>query len=410
MSKVTGNKRVLVSIVLGIVLVIGGATGYFIYAENAKKEAGKTNVAVKAESVGYLPGTSDSKEYNELEETKNKEDLQNALNSGESNVPSIVNNSGTFQRTDIFEELEKPVVKEEKKEPEVRVETQIVEKIVYRDSPPQIIEKVIVKPVQIQPQPQSQEVEEQLSQAESQALDDAFSKLKSQLGSNNVVTYQEPRVYQAPQTAKQTVQQTAPTTEKKEKTATIVRAGTMVPGEIITAIDTDTLGVVVAEITTGPLRGARVLGTVTNAPTDVTDYMQKVSVEFTKLAIAGHDRTYTIKASVLDDETSLPAIADDVDNHYFYRFGLKAVASFVEGFGNAFESAGKTTTTSMGLLGPQTSQTDNNTEFDSRTAAKRALGKVGSTFGQELARMSDRPATIYVNNGKAITILFEADF
>lgn len=102
MSKVTGNKRVLVSIVLGIVLVIGGATGYFIYAENAKKEAGKTNVAVKAESVGYLPGTSDSKEYNELEETKNKEDLQNALNSGESNVPSIVNNSGTFQRTDIL--------------------------------------------------------------------------------------------------------------------------------------------------------------------------------------------------------------------------------------------------------------------------------------------------------------------
>ena len=410
MAETTGKKRIIAVIAIAVLFIGGGA---FLYQSNKSEDTkAKTTVKVTRSEIDYTPGLSDSKEYNEKENQYNQEVLKESLANGESNVPAITNNSAVKKAEqdafDAFKEIDK--VEEKKVEPKEppKVEPQIV----YVDRPVEkIVERKIMVPVQAPAQTRKvdeSKQQEEFDQKSLEAMKKAFASLKSSYNTTTIQSYEAPRVAKVQESTDKSKQNVVSSDEKQKNI--LVRAGTILSGEIITAIDTDTLGVVVAEITTGKLKGARLLGSVTNAPTSVTDVVLKVSVKFDKISKPGWDQTYSIDAYLLDDETLLPATNDDVNNHYFWRYGLRAVASFVEGFGDAYSKIGTSTSTTNSILGNQTTQTQDANTFNGNIAAKRALGEAGKTFGQEIAQISRRPATIYVNSGKSIAIVFKQDF
>jgi len=283
MAETTGKKRIIAVIAIAV-LIIGG--GVFLYQSNKSEDTkAKTSVKVTRSEIDYTPGLSDSKEYNEKENQYNQEVLKESLANGESNVPAITNNSAVKKAEqdafDAFKEIDKVEEKKvESKEPP-KVEPQIV----YVDRPVEkIVERKIMVPVQAPAQTNKvdeSKQQEEFDQKSLEAMKKAFASLKSSYNTTTIQSYEAPRVAKVQESTAKSKQNVVSADEKQKNI--IVRAGTILSGEIITAIDTDTLGVVVAEITTGKLKGARLLGSVTNAPTSVTDVVQKVSVKFDKI-------------------------------------------------------------------------------------------------------------------------------
>lgn len=180
----------------------------------------------------------------------------------------------------------------------------------------------------------------------------------------------------------------------------MVRAGTVVPSILVTPINSDAPGPVVADIVSGPLAGARVLGSY-----QAND--QQLVVRFDKLSMPGHPQTYAIDAFAVGTDMS-SGLATDVNNHYFRRFGLTAAAAFIQGYGRAVGR--QNTTVTNGPFGSVVTQG----ELDSGQIKSAALGDVGTALGQQIAREANIKPTIRAEGqdgrGLPIGLLFMNDF
>ena len=119
----------------------------------------------------------------------------------------------------------------------------------------------------------------------------------------------------------------------------IISPGTISYAQVLTEVNSDILGPVLAQVLSGPFAGGRAMG--------------KVSVEeeymvMTFKSIVKDGISYSIDAIAMDENTTLTGIVTDVDHHYFSRIILPAAASFIEGYGSAISEAGSTTTTGAG--------------------------------------------------------------
>jgi type IV secretory pathway VirB10-like protein len=77
------------------------------------------------------------------------------------------------------------------------------------------------------------------------------------------------------------------------------------------------------------------------------------------------------------------AMADDIDRHWFQRYGSIAIASAMEGISQAAiinAQTGKVTQSGNGVWGTTVIERD---PIDSTTEAKIAAGKVGAALGQK---------------------------
>jgi len=106
----------------------------------------------------------------------------------------------------------------------------------------------------------------------------------------------------------------------------IIQAGTIVYGQILTAANSDVPGPVLAEVASGPLTGGRAIGSFSLAQTQLVLTFQRIVKDGVE---------YTVEAYALDPATTLPAVATDVDRHYFSRVFLPAAAEFIQGFAEA---------------------------------------------------------------------------
>lgn len=183
-----------------------------------------------------------------------------------------------------------------------------------------------------------------------------------------------------------------------------VRAGTVVPAVLITPINSDTPGPLLAEITAGPLQGARLIGHFTATESQVV-------VEFTTLSMVGQPRSFRVDAFAVNQETSSPGLATDVNHHYLKKYGLMAAAAFMGGYGQAVANQGTTT-----VVSPLGGATVTQGQLNSSQITKVALGNVGAKIGTQIDRTSGevRP-TIKVENGHGqggvpIGLMFLSDF
>lgn len=182
--------------------------------------------------------------------------------------------------------------------------------------------------------------------------------------------------------------------------AAIIRAGTIVPAEMLTPLNSDAPGPVLARIVSGPFAGARVLGSFNATNKEIT-------VQFRTLSVPGHKSSYSINAYAVNPELGV-GVATDVNNHYFKRYGLSLAAGFLSEYGSAWGSAGQQTTIVDGAV------VITNDDLDSSRINKIALGGLGKELSSQLKRDSNVAPTVKAegknNEGLPIGLLFMSDF
>ncbi len=119
----------------------------------------------------------------------------------------------------------------------------------------------------------------------------------------------------------------------------LIPSGTINYAQILIEANSDVPGPVLAQLMSGPLKGARLIGAFT--------VRNKVLVlSFNSIVVDGINQP--VNAVALDPNTTIPGIATEVDNRYLTRVILPAAARFLEGVGSAIAQDSETTVTVSG--------------------------------------------------------------
>ncbi|MDP3561464.1 MAG: type IVB secretion system protein DotG/IcmE [Legionellaceae bacterium] len=188
-----------------------------------------------------------------------------------------------------------------------------------------------------------------------------------------------------------------------DNTIPVVRMGDVLFAVIDTSINTDEPGPILATIVTGKLKGGKLIGTF-NLPSNA----DKMVISFNSLSLPGAPKTLSINAFAVDPNTARTALSSETDHHYLMRYGSLFASTFLEGFGNAFQSA-DTTVTIGGTGGIQNTTVQNGIGRSALENAVIGLATVGKAWGQIAQQNMSRPTTVQVYSGTAIGVLFTQD-
>jgi len=173
----------------------------------------------------------------------------------------------------------------------------------------------------------------------------------------------------------------------------IIPAGTIAYAQTMTEANTDAPGPVLARIASGPLMGSRILGSFRNTE----DYL---TISFNTVVLNGI--SIPINAVALDPKTTLPGMATDINRRYFKKIVLPAAAAFVEGMGRAIAQSDSTSVSINGET-VTTSTSDLDTEQEFYAGVEEGASKLSDEIDNE----ADRTRTmIRVAAGTPMGILF----
>lgn len=182
-----------------------------------------------------------------------------------------------------------------------------------------------------------------------------------------------------------------------------IKTGDIIFAVIDTAVNTDEPGPILATITNGPLRNAKLIGSF-----NMGSNAEKLTMTFNTLSIQGMSKTIGISAYAIDPNTGRTALSSSTDHHYVMRYGALFASTFLEGFGNAFQSAD--TQITIGGTGGETNTTVQNGINRSLTDnAVIGLATLGKGWGQQAQKNMNVPTTIQVYSGTPIGVLFLQD-
>ena len=176
----------------------------------------------------------------------------------------------------------------------------------------------------------------------------------------------------------------------------LLKAGSIVFATLDTAVNTDEPGPVMATITGGPLKGGKLLGTLTNQG-------QKAMLSFNTLSMPNASSSVSISSVAIDPATARTALSSETDNHYLLRYGTLFASSFVSGYAQAVSQSGSQTTITLQgvthstpILSPQQKLTV-------------ALGNVGQQYSGVIGAIYNTPPTVKIYAGTGVGILLLAD-
>jgi intracellular multiplication protein IcmE len=119
----------------------------------------------------------------------------------------------------------------------------------------------------------------------------------------------------------------------------LIPAGEINYAQILTEANSDVPGPILAELASGPLAGARLIGSFAQQG-------EYLVLSFNTIVIDGINKS--INAVAIDPTTTLTGVASDVDHRYWKRVFLPAAARFLEGIGSAIAEDSTTTVTVSG--------------------------------------------------------------
>lgn len=119
----------------------------------------------------------------------------------------------------------------------------------------------------------------------------------------------------------------------------LIPAGDINYAQLLTEANSDVPGPVLAQLVSGPLAGARLLGQFATKD-------EYLVLSFNSIIIDGINQS--ISAVAIDPSTTLPGVASEVDRRYWKRVLLPAAAKFIEGVGSAIAQDSETTVTVSG--------------------------------------------------------------
>lgn len=175
-----------------------------------------------------------------------------------------------------------------------------------------------------------------------------------------------------------------------------VKAGTVMYATLLSEVNSDAPGPVLAEIVSGKFKGGRVIGTLTNQG-------QSLLLSFSTLTLPNYDSSIPINTVAIDQKTAQTAVSSYTDNHYLLRYGTFFASTFLQGYAQALLQSGQTIVTN-GLAINQS-----NPDLSPKGKFFVALGNVGSQFSSLMSGVFSTPPTVYVYSGTPIGLLFLND-
>lgn len=351
-----------------------------------------------APNVTAIPGTSDSTRHNDLVREYNKAEAKKALETGGSALPRLTATPDASQK-DPFD-----LVQKKAEEKAAQAQDPSIPQPIATGQPTLVVQPALVKA--------SAEVKAQRPVDERQIQ----QSIAGLLGSWNPV----PQKIETDFTGKG-----APTPTTGAASAGVagqgvsalqasgqngvpaspsvaVKAGTIMHAVVITSVNSDEPGPVLAQVVSGPFAGARLLGKF-----EMPQNAQKVVLTFNVMTMPSAAKSMSISTYAVEPETARTALASDVDNHYLQRYGTLMAASFMKGYAQAISQSGATQTVSLGAGGVASTTTF--PTLDAKKTNMAALGEVGTALGTALAGNVNRPATVTLNSGTPVGILFMQD-
>ncbi|MCX7091313.1 MAG: type IVB secretion system protein DotG/IcmE [Legionellales bacterium] len=184
---------------------------------------------------------------------------------------------------------------------------------------------------------------------------------------------------------------------------TNIKMGDIMFAVMDTSINSDEPGPILATIVSGALKGSKLIGSF-NLPSNA----EKMVISFNSMSIPGAPKTIGISAFAIDPNTARTALSSETDHHYLSRYGALFASTFLEGFGNAFQSA-DTTITVGGTGGTQQTTVQNGIGRSAMENAVIGLAAVGKAWGQVAQQNMSRPITVEIYSGTGVGILFTQD-
>lgn len=175
----------------------------------------------------------------------------------------------------------------------------------------------------------------------------------------------------------------------------LVPAASIEYAQLILEANSDVKGPVIAQVMSGPLSGAKIIG-------DFEVQEEYLTLKFNTAVIDGV--SHSIDAIALDPNTTLPGMATDIDHRYFRRIILPAAASFVEGMSSALAQTGGTTVDTTGAGGSTSVQTTDKPELDEQIF--KGVEKAGQTLSEIIKDQGKVEPLIVIAAGTPMNILF----
>lgn len=190
----------------------------------------------------------------------------------------------------------------------------------------------------------------------------------------------------------------------------LVMAGEAFYAQLANGVDTGDGGIdIVSKVVMGRLNGANLIGTVAQGQNNISFTFQSMSIPHGNQFNA-KPGSYKVKAMAVTEDTANRSMADNVDRHWFEKYGSLMLAGLLEGFGAAAIINSQTGTTISTPTGNGTQVITNTQPLSNGDIAMIALGNMGKTVAGELKQNAGTIKTTYSSNArKPIVIVFLED-
>ncbi|NBK99923.1 MAG: hypothetical protein EOM50_18310 [Erysipelotrichia bacterium] len=282
---IIGGSVILCLIIIAFIRLSGNEETVKPNSENSNNDS---SIANSANTVETLPGTSDRKSYNDLQDKENQKNVKKAIEDGNTSIP-VLTKQDVDNKNDPFNDLNlnqiKPQLKEETPVIDTTPPAPLPEPVVQQA--PQVVQQPVSAPIQNtynygERGDQRQKVEAQLMGYLNQWKPSVASQERDYTG-------QDIEKISANTSTGSSNSLTNVSSVQGNGGATLVRAGTIIPGVLISGLNSDTPGPVLAQIVSGKLKGARLMGEMKASDSGIV-------IQFTKLSMIGQPKTFEINA------------------------------------------------------------------------------------------------------------------
>lgn len=379
------NPMVKIGVILaGFAIVIGG-----IVLFGGKPEQIPVSQATSPKDVTEAPGTNEvSQSFRESIEEANIQNLEEATRTGESAIPIPVTPAKGVMPVPVDEASGEDPLERWRRMQEERIRQQ---EMLAQAKPPQVQQAPPVDTKTPAVNALSQSMMSQMQAIlQGQTIPPTKFKKITDVG---FLEATEKKRMERMQVQQQMVAASTQGNTDDQIENILLPAGTIEYGQILIEANTDAPGPILAQIYTGPLKGARLLGSFQS-----TD--RYITLNFNMVIIDGIN--YPVEAVAIDPDTTLPGVITEIDNRYFKRIILPMAGEFVEGLAEAVSESGTTTVVIQG---------DTVTESEEDKTNEQEVASGISAAGQELSEILEDEADatkpmLRVASGTPVGILF----
>ena len=376
---VQSNPLVKIGIIFGAAALIFGTIILF----GGEEQQTAPSAVNQAPDITTAPGTEEvSPAYTSAIIDKNQQNYEEAIATGESNIPIPINTAPGVLEIQNNEEEEEDPLQRWRRLQEERLQRELQS-------------QQVIEPTDLGGDNGRSEAINSLAEALSAQMQSVLARQGQYTYNHMDVTDAGILQVWADKEQEQLEEQLG---EDDPEDATIpeivvIPAGEIEYAQIITEANSDVPGPVLGQIVSGPLAGSRILGSF-----QVQEEL--ISLQFNTVVVDGE--SLPIDAIALDPATTLPGMATDVDHRYLQRIVIPTAAKFIEGVASAVAESGRTSVSVEGDTVVQEEQ-----PLDLKEEIATGIEDAGSELSEIIDEMNeDVEPLIIIKSGTPMGLLF----